>query len=136
MFKQVYVRLKCPHCGHSLMDSSNQIDGHPAIKMDIYQNGKSGTIWMSAIYGSYNYCADIDVREGDVVKFSCKHCANSLVSKDVCSDCEAPMVDFHLVEGGRVMICSRSGCKKHLVEFEDIATALNHFYNQYEKADG
>ncbi|HNT51965.1 MAG TPA: hypothetical protein PKH19_01085, partial [Candidatus Syntrophosphaera sp.] len=44
----------------------------------------------------------------------------------------APMVDFHLYEGGKVSICSRAGCKKHSIEFEDIATAMNHFYNEFE----
>ncbi|MDD3144449.1 MAG: hypothetical protein PHG32_09730, partial [Candidatus Cloacimonetes bacterium] len=43
-----------------------------------------------------------------------------------------PLVDFHLIEGGKVSICSRAGCKKHSIEFEDLATAMYHFYNEYD----
>ena len=55
-----------------------------------------------------------------------------LKSIETCAECDAPMVDFHLTEGGKVSLCSRAGCKKHSIEFEDLATAMNHFYNEYE----
>jgi hypothetical protein len=41
------------------------------------------------------------------------------------------MVPFYLDMGGRVSICSRSGCKNHFVEFDDLSIALRKFYQQY-----
>lgn len=41
------------------------------------------------------------------------------------------MVAIHLKMGGRITFCSRSGCKRHSAEFEDLNSALKRFYNQY-----
>jgi len=41
------------------------------------------------------------------------------------------MVQFLLDIGGRVSICSRSGCKKHFVAFENIADVISKFYEEY-----
>jgi hypothetical protein len=41
------------------------------------------------------------------------------------------MVPFYLDMGGKVSICSRSGCKNHHVEFEDLSQALRKLYQEY-----
>jgi hypothetical protein len=41
------------------------------------------------------------------------------------------MVPFYLDMGGKVSICSRSGCKNHHVEFEDLSMALRKLYQEY-----
>ncbi|MFC2101219.1 hypothetical protein ACFLRZ_05255 [Bacteroidota bacterium] len=41
------------------------------------------------------------------------------------------MVPFYLDMGGKVSICSRSGCKNHFVEFDDLSVALRKLYQQY-----
>jgi hypothetical protein len=40
-------------------------------------------------------------------------------------------VPFGFAEGGTVQICSRRGCKRHLVEFSDIRAELRSFLDSY-----
>ena len=49
----------------------------------------------------------------------------------LCEICKAPMVSFGFKEGGIIQICSRRGCKKHLIEFEDPEVELRAFYEKY-----
>jgi predicted RNA-binding Zn-ribbon protein involved in translation (DUF1610 family) len=93
---------------------------------------KEGFIWLSSIYGSYNLESTFEIKQDDVAEFKCPHCMKELTSSENCSVCGAPLVDFHLIEGGKVSICSRAGCRKHSIEFEDVATAMNHFYNEFD----
>lgn len=95
-------------------------------------DGKEGYIWLSAIYGSYNLDSTIPIQTGEIALFKCPHCLAELTAVEHCAECGAPMVDFHLYEGGKVSICSRAGCTKHSIEFEDLATAMNHFYNEFD----
>ena len=41
------------------------------------------------------------------------------------------MTHFYLDMGGKISICSRSGCKNHKAEFEDLTVALNKLYQDY-----
>jgi uncharacterized protein (UPF0212 family) len=113
------------------MDKENLVDNAPGIKLGIRIGNKQGTIWLSSIYESYNYISDLDIIPNEIAKFDCPHCHANIVSEDLCDACQAPLVPFHLHEGGKVSICSRAGCKKHSVAFEDLSTALNHFYEKY-----
>ena len=126
------LSLKCPKCGLKLGDDGKIIDGVPAIKLQIRSGEEAGTVWLSALYGSYNKESTLTVRDGEISVFSCPHCGADLVSEENCNICQAPLVDFHLFEGGKVSICSRAGCTKHSIEFEDLNTAINHFINEFE----
>ncbi len=132
MLNLVTVKLKCVHCGHSLMDHERLVDNVASIKLYLKIGENEGYIWLSSIYGSYNLESNIDIEKGEVAMFKCPHCFHELKSAETCSECNAPLVDFHLEEGGKVSLCSRAGCKKHSVEFEDLGTAMNHFYNEFE----
>ncbi len=124
--------VKCPLCGKELKDESKLLDGIAAIKLFARVGEKSGFVWLSALYGSYAYESTLDIPDGTITTFICPHCMKELTTNETCNLCQAPMVDLHLFAGGKVSICSRAGCKKHSVEFEDLATAINHFYNQLE----
>ncbi|MFO8144461.1 MAG: hypothetical protein R6T89_01840 [Candidatus Syntrophosphaera sp.] len=124
--------VKCPLCGKELKDESKLLDGIPAIKLFARLGEKSGFVWLSALYGSYASESTLDIPDGTITTFICPHCMKELTTNETCNLCHAPMVDLHLFAGGKVSICSRAGCKKHSVEFEDLATAINHFYNQLE----
>lgn len=128
----ITVQLKCVHCGHSLMDHERLIDNVPSVKLYLKIGEQEGYIWLSSIYGSYNLESTFEIKDGDIALFKCPSCLQELKSTEICSECEAPMIDFHLEEGGKMSLCSRAGCKKHSVEFEDLATAMNHFYNDFE----
>lgn len=128
----VSVKLKCVHCGHALMDHEHLVDNVASIKLYVKIGEQEGYVWLSSIYGSYNLDSSFEIQNGDVAQFKCPECFHELKSEEVCDECGAHMVDFHLEDGGKVSVCSRAGCKKHLIQFEDLGTALNHFYNEYE----
>jgi ssDNA-binding Zn-finger/Zn-ribbon topoisomerase 1 len=132
MLNIISLELKCPRCGKELNDESKLIDNVPSVKTLIQMGEKEGTLWLSSVYGSYNLESTIEILPEEVAVFKCPHCKQELTSGEICSECSAPMVDFHLLEGGKVSICSRAGCKKHSIEFEDISTAINHFYNEFD----
>lgn len=131
MYEFISVKVKCPICNKSLMDEEHLVDNKPSIKFDIDIQGTKGTINLSSIYGSYNYRTDIDIPKDTVAEFSCPHCRAKLETKELCGDCDAPMVNVCLDMGGKVTFCSRNGCKKHSAEFEDLTSALRKFYHDY-----
>ena len=126
------LTLKCPKCGKELGDETKLIDKVPAVKLMARTGQEEGCVWLSALYGSYSKESSLSPRDGEISVFSCPHCGGDLTSEENCNICQAPLVDFHLFEGGKVSICSRVGCTKHSIEFEDLNTAIIHFFNEFE----
>jgi hypothetical protein len=131
MYEFVALSLKCRFCGESLMDKDVLVDNEASIKLNVKHGDKSGVINLSSIYGSYNYTCDIETPKGEVAEFSCPHCLKEMNAENECLTCGAEMVPFYLDMGGKVSICSRSGCKNHHVEFEDLSLALKKMYQEY-----
>lgn len=131
MYNFISLNVKCPHCSNSFMDEENLVDNQPSIKLNIKIGDNSGIIRLSSIYGSYNYICDFEIQKDSIANFSCTHCNGILNTEEKCSVCNAPMVTFVLDIGGKVTICSRAGCKNHLVEFEDLSQALTKLYQDY-----
>lgn len=127
----IEVKVKCVHCGHSLMNNKYKVDEYPSIEVIIGHHNKLWHLYLSAIYGSYNVDCKWDIPKGTIVRFSCPHCNADLSSHALCEQCSAPMVAFDLTTGGRVQICSKRGCKKHFIEFEELDIALRTFYETY-----
>ena len=115
MYELISLKLKCPVCGESLMNKDYLVDNEPSISLKVEISNKKGTIRLSSIYGSYNHIVDIDLPSGNIAKFYCPHCNTHITSDSECLTCGAPMVPFYLDMGGKVSICSRSGCKNHFV---------------------
>jgi hypothetical protein len=44
-----------------------------------------------------------------------------MIGGGVCADCGAPMVPMIVRGGGVVQLCSRRGCKGHILDFEGTA---------------
>ncbi|MBI9037569.1 MAG: hypothetical protein JEY97_05490 [Bacteroidales bacterium] len=131
MYDFVSLNLKCPVCGKSLMDKDHRVDNEPSIKLNIEIAGKKGVIRLSSIYGSYNFISDIELPKGEVASFFCPSCEAKIISDQECLSCGAPMAPFYLDMGGKVSICSRSGCKNHKIEFDDLSVALKKLYQEY-----
>ncbi len=129
---ELQVNIRCPYCKQSLMDEERQIDGYPSVKVVIQNSNKRGLLYLSSIYGSYNFTSEVYVPMDEIVLFFCPHCQSSLLLKDLCDKCSAPMTFFELFQGGKVQICSRRGCKKHLIEFSDLSQEISTLYNTYE----
>jgi len=131
MSKIIVVYVKCPHCRKSLMDDDHLLVDKPSIKLNIEMGDQRGILHLCSIYGCYEHESDIDLPKGEVAKFYCPHCNKNITSEELCDVCDAPMAPLVLEMGGRVSICSRSGCTKHYVAFEDLSDAIRKFYKEY-----
>ena len=110
------VEVSCPRCNHSLMDSTYSIDDYPSIRVTVSFGLKHGWLRLSSMYGSYNTFSEYEIPEDTVVHFFCPHCHAELIGATDCPSCNAPMVPMIVRGGGMVQICSRSGCKNHILD--------------------
>ena len=129
----IQVNVKCPHCEKSMMDEELKIDDYPSIKIKIEYKGKNGRVNLSSIYGSYNIKSELDVPKGEIVNFFCPNCDSELKSTRTCEICKAPMIAVKSAQEGSFQICSRHGCKKHLIEFENLESEIRVFYDEYSR---
>ncbi|MBI4423269.1 MAG: hypothetical protein HY554_06060 [Elusimicrobia bacterium] len=125
------MRVKCGRCGESLMDEETQIDSRPSIRVVARAGAKAGELRLSSAYGSYRVRPGLELKKGAIARFFCPHCKREMAGSRSCEKCEAPMIPLALQEGGVVQICSRRGCKKHCLEFEDPEAELRAFYGAY-----
>ncbi len=112
------ISVSCPHCGETLMDGERLIDEHPSCRLTIRHEGEEGDLWLSGLWGSPHCHIDLEVPDGAVTAFFCPGCHASLKAAILCPKCEAPQVPLLLDEGGAVAICSRRGCREHLLDLE------------------
>ena len=126
----LHVDLKCSQCGHSLMNPQLLLDGQPSIDLQAKVRDRLGHIYLSRVFGSYakqfSGVADIP---GSVAEFSCPHCHNPFPVTQVC-ECHAPVIGLHLEIGGLVKFCTRNGCRRHWLEFEDAEEVFELFEAQ------
>jgi len=115
------LEVNCPHCNHSLMDRGNKIDGYPSVRMVTSFGHKHGWLWLSCLYGSYHFKSEWEIPLDTVVNFFCPHCHAELIGASNCEDCGAPMVPMIVRKGGMVRICSRRGCKTHMLDLGSIS---------------
>jgi len=110
------VEVSCARCNHSLMDPRHPIDGHPSIRVTTSFAHQHGWLALSSLYGSYNVASEYEIPPDAVVQFFCPHCHAELIGGSACGECDAPMVPMIVRGGGVVQICSRRGCKGHLLD--------------------
>lgn len=110
------VNLRCPHCNHSLLDPGYLIDDYPSVRLTVAFERKHGWIRLSSLYGSYNIKSEYEIPTDTIVNFFCPQCHNELIGASSCPTCSAPMVPMLVREGGIVTICSRRGCKDHMLD--------------------
>ena len=113
------------------MDADFPIDDHPSVKVTIGYNEEKGVLHMSSRYGSPKVDSELEIPIGETVHFFCPFCESDLSSSRRCYDCNAQLVTFNSTLGGYLRICSRMGCTKHIVEFENLETELRAFYEKY-----
>ncbi len=115
--KRVFpVELSCPHCNHSLMDRTFDIDGYPSIKMTVSFAHTHGWLRLSCLYGSFNVLSEYDIPMDTVLNFFCPHCHAELMRTSDCPMCGAPMVPMIVRGGGMIQVCARRGCKCHRLD--------------------
>ncbi|MBN1754760.1 hypothetical protein JW877_00965 [bacterium] len=127
----IMLNVKCPYCNESFMDNEHEVSGYPSVSLITDHEGKRGWTRLCSLYGDYSAEFEHEHLPGSIVKVFCPHCGKELQSTRVCEKCGAPMVHMSLEGGGLVQICSRIGCHKHLIEFENIDTDLKSFFDIY-----
>jgi NADH:ubiquinone oxidoreductase subunit E len=115
------LEVSCPRCNHSLMDRNNYIDGYPSIRVTVASGGSHGWLRLSCLYGSYSVDHEYKILMDTVVNFFCPHCHTELIGVSRCPDCTAPMVPMVVRGGGMIQICSRRGCKGHILDLTHVS---------------
>ncbi len=116
------IEVSCSRCNHSLMDSRHLIDGHPVIRVTVSFGSKHGRMTLSSLYGSYNVDSEYEIPPNTIVQMFCPHCHAELIGSTNCGECDAPMVPMIIRAGGVVQICSRRGCKGHILDLGGTVT--------------
>ncbi|OGR67621.1 MAG: hypothetical protein A2081_00735 [Elusimicrobia bacterium GWC2_61_19] len=116
------------------MNSGHKLDNAASIEVNLTYAGKHAPLYLSSLYGSYKAETDLNMPVGKVAGFRCPSCKADLKSTRKCDACGSQMIAFELKAGGQVQICSRRGCKKHVLEFQDADSELQAFYKSYLKA--
>jgi NADH-quinone oxidoreductase subunit E len=110
--------VNCPRCNHSLIDGEYLIDEHPSVRFTAFFANKHGWIRLSCLYGSFNIESEHEIPMDTVVNLFCPHCHAELVGASNCVTCSAPMVPMIIKGGGMIQICSRRGCKNHMLDLD------------------
>lgn len=110
------VEVSCPRCNHSLMDPDHPIDGQPSIRVTLSFGREHGWLRLSCLYGSYSVESEYEIPKDTLVDFFCPHCHAELNGASSCPECGARMVPLIVRRGGVVQICSRRGCKGHMLD--------------------
>ncbi|MFC2096766.1 NAD(P)H-dependent oxidoreductase subunit E [Bacteroidota bacterium] len=113
------IKLRCPRCNHSLLDPNHLVDDNPSVRFTISFGRKHGWIRLSSLYGSYSIESEYEIPVDTIMHFFCPHCHTELNGSSACSTCNAPMVPMTIYGGGLVQICSRRGCKNHMMDLTD-----------------
>jgi NADH:ubiquinone oxidoreductase subunit E len=116
------LEVSCPRCRHSLMDRERLIDGYPSVRFTVSFGQEHGWLRLSSLYGSYAVEAGGEVPADTVVNFFCPHCHAELMGAWNCTACGAPMVPLMVGGGGIVQLCSRRGCRSHMLDLEGDAS--------------
>jgi len=114
------VEVSCPRCNHSLMEPHYFIDGYPSIRVTVSFGNTHGWLRLSCLYGSYSIEYEYEIPIDTVVNCFCPHCHAELIGASNCPECDAMMVPMIVRGGGMVQICSRRGCKGHMLDLTGV----------------
>jgi hypothetical protein len=98
------------------MDPEHLVDGYPAITVNLSFGREHGWLRLSCLYGSYTVESEHEIPKDALVDFFCPHCHAHLIGASSCPECAAPMVPMIVRGGGIVQVCSRRGCKGHILD--------------------
>jgi hypothetical protein len=112
--------VSCPRCNHGLMDKGTLLDGYPSVRVTIAHGGQHGSLRLSCLYGSFKIDTRVEIPPGEVADFFCPHCHANLSGGPDCAECSAPMVPMIVKGGGVVQVCSRRGCRSHMLDLSGV----------------
>jgi hypothetical protein len=130
MSHEIRVKANCPNCNSSLMEPGVQVDALDSILFLAKVGNSRGNLYLSQIYGSYNKIfKQVEDITGSIVECSCPRCSTPFPVVGTC-ECKAPIIALDLKDGGNIKVCTRNGCKKHSLEFENSDDAFSLFQSQ------
>ena len=130
MSYEIRVQVNCPNCSGSLMEPGVKVDGLDSILFMAKVDNSRGPLYLSQLYGSYNKIFEqVEDITGSIVECSCPLCRIPFPLVGVC-ECKAPIIALDLKDGGNIKVCTRNGCKKHSLEFENSDDAFSLFQSQ------
>ncbi|HUV29475.1 MAG TPA: NAD(P)H-dependent oxidoreductase subunit E [Acidobacteriota bacterium] len=115
------IDVSCARCNHSLMDPDHSIDGHPSIRVTVSFGDKHGWLALSSLWGSYAVHSLYEIPVDTIVHVFCPHCHAEMIGGATCGECGASMIPMIVRGGGIVQLCSRRGCKGHLLDLRGTA---------------
>lgn len=139
MSRRIELDLNCPNCHRTLMDPEVRIDDVPAVYCLIQIPGpnpklpRRAPIWFSSLYGSFKFQCEHTLAENERMVLFCPACETELKGERICTACGDPMVSLDMTTGGRLTVCTRRGCKQHLIELGDDVPALERLFNVPER---
>jgi len=110
------VNVSCPRCNHTLMDPNFLLDDVSSVRVTASFGRKHGWLRLSSLYGSSTMESEYEIPMSTVIDVFCPHCHTELKGPLNCPDCDAPMVTMIVRKGGVVQVCSRRGCKSHMLD--------------------
>jgi len=114
----VDLEVSCPLCNRSLLNHGYLLDGHPMVMVTAVAGRKHGWLRLSSQYGDHRIESEFEIPPGAIVDFFCPRCHGELRTNRHCPRCEAPMIPLLVKSGGVVQICSRHGCREHLLTLD------------------
>lgn len=114
------IEVCCPRCNHSLMDERHLVDDYPSIRITVSFGSSHGWLRLSSLYGSYSIQSEYEIPMNMIANFFCPHCHAELIGGANCSTCDAPMVPMIVLGGGMAQICSRRGCRGHMLDLDGV----------------
>lgn len=114
------MEIRCPKCNHSWMDPEYLINDYPSIRVTVSFMRKHGWLRLSSLYGVYSSAWEHEPEKDTIVNIFCQHCHSEIVSASNCNECRAPMLPMIIQGGGIISICSRYGCKSHMLDVSGI----------------
>ena len=110
------IEVSCSRCNHSLMKPEHLIDNQPCVHVTVSFKRKHGWLRLSSLYGSFNFESEHEIPVDAEVNFFCPNCHEDLLGSSECPECGVKMILMIVRGGGTVQICTRRGCKGHLLD--------------------
>jgi hypothetical protein len=98
------------------MDPGHIVDGYPSVRLTVAYDHVHDHVHLSSLYGSGKVDSHHEIPPGTVADFFCPHCHAHLIGSSSCPECRSPMVRMIVRGGGIVQICSRYGCRGHILD--------------------
>lgn len=116
-YKHIFpVKVSCPRCNHSLMNTEHLIDNYPCIHITVSFGRKHGWLRLSSLYGSYSIESEHEIPIDTELNCFCPHCHTELTSSLECPVCGVNMAPMMIRGGGTIHICPSRGCEGHMLD--------------------